>query len=124
MIFAVAAGGALGAVSRYLVVGRVGQFLGAGFPYGTLAVNIIGGLLMGVLVEASALKFNIGGEFRAFLMVGVLGGFTTFSSFLLEVVLLIERHQVAAAAAYVLSSVVLSVAALFAGLLVVRTVLS
>ncbi len=124
MILAVAAGGAVGAVSRYLVVGRVGQFLGVGFPYGTLAVNIIGGLLMGVLVEASALKFNIGGELRAFLMVGVLGGFTTFSSFSLEVVLMIERHQNAAAAAYVLSSVVLSVGALFAGLLAVRTVLS
>ena len=79
---------------------------------------------MGVLVEASALKLNIGGELRAFLVVGVLGGFTTFSSFSFEVVLLLERHQTAAAAIYVLSSVVLSVGALFAGLAAVRAILT
>lgn len=124
MILAVGMGGALGAVGRYLVAGRVAQLLGAGFPFGTLAVNVIGGVLMGVLVEASALRFNIGGELRAFLMVGVLGGFTTFSSFSLEVALLIERHQLMAAAVYVLSSVVLSVAALFAGMMAIRVALS
>ena len=124
MILAVAAGGALGAVGRYWVAGRIGHLLGAGFPFGTLAVNVIGGLLMGVLVEASALKLNIGGELRAFLVVGVLGGFTTFSSFSFEVVLLLERHQTAAAAIYVLSSVVLSVGALFAGLAAVRAILT
>lgn len=124
MILAVGMGGALGAVGRYLVAGRVAQLLGAGFPFGTLAVNVIGGVLMGVLVEASALRFNIGGELRAFLMVGVLGGFTTFSSFSLEVVLLIERHQLVAAAVYILSSVVLSVAALFAGMMAIRVALS
>lgn len=124
MILAVAAGGAVGALSRYWVAGRVGHLLGAGFPFGILAVNVIGGLLIGVLVEASALKFNIGGELRAFLMVGVLGGFTTFSSFSLEVVLLMERHQTAAAALYVVSSVVLSVGAVFAGLFAVRAMLT
>jgi len=124
MIFAVAAGGAIGAVGRYLVAGRVMHILGAGFPFGTLAVNIIGGLLMGFLVEASALKFNIGGELRAFLMVGILGGFTTFSSFSLEVILLMERHQILSAAGYILASVVLSVAAVFVGMMMVRAVLT
>ena len=124
MIIAVAAGGAIGAVSRYLVAGRVMHLLGVGFPFGTLIVNIIGGLLLGIMVEASALKFNIGGELRAFLMVGILGGFTTFSSFSLEVVLLMDRHQNLAAAGYVLMSVVLSVAALFGGMLAVRAVLT
>jgi fluoride exporter len=124
MIIAVAAGGAMGAVGRYFVSGRLMHLLGAGFPVGTLAVNVIGGLLVGVLVEVSALKFNIGGELRAFLMVGLLGGFTTFSSFSLEVVLLLERHQTMAAAGYVLASVVLSVGALFVGMLIMRSVLS
>lgn len=124
MIIAVAAGGAMGAVGRYFVSGRLMHVLGAEFPFGTLAINVIGGLLMGVLVEASALKFNIGGELRAFLVVGLLGGFTTFSSFSLEVVLLLERHQTLAAGAYVLASVVLSVGALFAGMSVMRSVLS
>jgi CrcB protein len=124
MIAAVAAGGAIGAVGRYLLAGRVMHLLGAGFPFGTLVVNVIGGLLVGFLVEASALKFNIGGELRAFLMVGILGGFTTFSSFSLEVILLMERHQNLAAAAYVLTSVALSVAAVFAGMMAVRAVLA
>ena len=123
MFFAVAAGGAIGAVGRYLIAGRVMHMLGAEFPFGTLTVNVFGGLLMGILVEVSALKFNIGDELRAFLMVGILGGFTTFSSFSFEVFLLMERHQTMAAAGYVLLSVILSVAALFVGMMAIRAVL-
>lgn len=117
---AVALGGALGAVGRYAVSGYVMRAIDTGFPYGTLAVNVAGGLLMGLIVEFSALRWNVPPDLRAFLTVGALGGFTTFSAFSLEVALLIERHALADAAVYVVLSVALSVGALFAGLAIGR----
>ncbi len=92
----------------------------AGFPLAIFLVNLSGGLSMGLIVEQSALKLNIGPELRAFLTVGVLGGYTTFSTFSLESALLIQRGAYATAAAYILGSTILSIAALFAGLWVVR----
>jgi CrcB protein len=77
---------------------------------------------MGVIVELSALKLSISPELRAFLTVGVLGGYTTFSTFSLDSALLIERGAYASAAAYVIGSAVLSIAALFAGLWIVRVI--
>ena len=81
------------------------RWLGSGFPWGTLTVNIAGSFLMGVLVAVIALKANIGQTGQAFLMVGVLGGFTTFSSFSLDVVTLFERHAYGPLAGYILGSV-------------------
>jgi CrcB protein len=93
---------------------------GPGYPLGTLIVNIIGSFLMGVLVVGLA---HFGGtRFAPFLAIGVLGGFTTFSSFSLDAVTLIERGAVGQAALYVAASVVLSLAGLFAGLLLARAV--
>jgi CrcB protein len=92
------------------------------FPWGIFAVNVSGGLLMGIIVEMGALKFQIPQEARAFLTVGVLGGYTTFSTFSLDSALLIQRGAYAMAAAYMIGSAVLSVAALFAGLWLVRAV--
>lgn len=123
MILAVAAGGALGSVARYLVMSLAGAWWGAAFPWGTLAVNVIGSFVMGALVESFALAWSAGSEMRAFLTVGVLGGFTTFSAFSLDVVALIERGQAAIAAAYVMGSVLVSVLALMAGLRLFRLVL-
>lgn len=117
---AIAAGGAFGALARHYGGAAVLRLLGAGFPWSTLAVNILGGLLMGIMVEAMALKFSPSPALRAFLTVGLLGGFTTFSAFSLEVVLMIERHQILPAALYALLSVALSAGALFAGLMAVR----
>jgi CrcB protein len=119
-ILSVALGGALGSVARYVMVMQMTRWLGHGFPWGTLAVNVLGGMLIGVLAEAMAVKWPAAAETRAFLITGMLGGFTTFSAFSLEVVALAERGAVAAAAAYVAASVVLSVGAAATGLLLMR----
>ncbi len=75
---------------------------------------------MGLLIEAMALRWTVSNELRAFLTVGILGGFTTFSAFSAEFALLVERHDYLAASIYLIASVVLSIAALFAGLAIVR----
>jgi len=112
----VALGGAVGAVGRYLVMTAFGRWLGLGFPYGTLAVNVIGSFALGALVGLGALVWQPSAEARSFLVVGLLGAFTTFSTFSLDVVTLYERGAHMAAGSYVLLSILLSVAALFAGL--------
>ena len=118
-------GGAFGAICRYLLGVQAMRTFGPGFPYGTFAANLIGGLLMGVLVGVLALRGGADQEkWRLLLGVGVLGGFTTFSSFSLEVGLMIERRTYGVAAAYSLGSVVLSVSALFLGLVLMRKILA
>ena len=121
---AVAAGGALGALARYLMVGRIELWLGAGFPFGTLTANVLGSFLMGALIEVLALVWSPSEELRALLAVGVLGSFTTFSSFSLETLLLVEAGAPGQAALYVLASVVLSLAGIFAGMRLLRVALS
>jgi fluoride exporter len=117
----VASGGAAGAVMRYLIGLQTLRMFGAAWPYGTLAVNIVGGFLMGLLAAVLTLRGGADQEkLRLLLGVGVLGGFTTFSAYSLEVVQMIERRAWLQAAAYSLGSVVLSVAALFAGLWLAR----
>ena len=114
----VALGGAIGASARYLTGVAAVRLMGHGFPWGTLAVNVVGSFLMGVLVVALA---HLGGtRFAPLLMTGMLGGFTTFSAFSLDAVTLYERGQLGLAATYVTASVILSLAALFAGLLAAR----
>lgn len=122
-ILFIAAGGALGAVSRHLT----GQFflrtIGPDWPYGTFVVNVLGGLIMGGfigwLAQAGRADAN---ELRAFFAVGVLGGFTTFSAFSLDVVLMIERRAYGDAIGYVAASVILSILALFVGLMIARRI--
>ena len=124
MLVFVAVGGALGAMARYLTVFGVGRLLGTGFPYGTLAVNILGSFILGVLVETFALKWHVSQELRAMIVVGMLGAFTTFSSFSLDAILQLERGHLGGAAVYILSSVTFSVLGLFAGLRLMRVVLA
>jgi CrcB protein len=119
---AVGVGGALGAMARYLIAGWVQSPAWTGFPYGIFIVNITGGFIMGVLTEAMALRFNVSPEVRAFLTTGILGGYTTFSTFSLEAAMLIERHAYGQAAFYIAGSALLSVIALFAGLWLMRMV--
>lgn len=120
----VALGGALGAVGRYLAVAATAALAGGAFPYGTLAVNVAGCFVLGLLTEAMGAVWPASQEMRAFLVAGLLGAFTTFSAFSLDTVDLVERGHLAAAAAYVLASVALSILALAAGLKAMRLVLA
>ena len=112
-------GGAIGAALRYLVGLAALRGLGPDYPWGTLIVNLSGGLLMGLLAGILA-RGGGDDELRAFLGVGILGGFTTFSAFSLETANMIERGQLLGAAGYSLASLVGAVAMLFVGLFVAR----
>jgi CrcB protein len=117
----VMAGGAVGAGARHLVGRATLGLFGPGFPWGTLTVNLVGGLLMGLL--AGTLARTGGSEtWRLLLGTGVLGGFTTFSAFSLDVVTIAERGQLGVAALYVLASVAGAIVALVGGLALARTV--
>jgi fluoride exporter len=120
----VALGGAVGASARY-IVGVLAAHYGSGqFPWGTFSVNVAGSCLVGILAGLMTYTWSPSPELRAFLIVGVLGGFTTFSAFSMEVALLIERDRLGLAALYLGATVVISVAGLFAGLKVTRMVLT
>jgi fluoride exporter len=119
----IAAGGALGSALRHFVNVSAGRFLGAEFPWGTAIVNILGSFVMGVLISLMALKWSANQETRAFLTTGILGGFTTFSTFSLDFAALIERRAFDLAATYAVASVVLSLLAIFAGLWLTRAIL-
>jgi len=126
LLLLASAGGALGAAARYLVGVAAMRLAGPGMvlPWGTLVVNIVGSFLMGVLIEAFALRYSGSPAYHTFLATGILGGFTTFSAFSLDVVSLINHKQHGLAALYISSSVGLSILALFAGLILTRQVLS
>ncbi len=124
ILLAVAAGGALGAVGRYLVITAVGQIFGTGFPLGTIVVNVVGSFVLGALTEVLALVWSPSPELRAMLVVGVLGAFTTFSTFSLDVALLYERGALGQAALYVGASVILSIGGFFLGLALLRSLLA
>ena len=113
-------GGAVGAGARHLTGRSTLALFGPGYPYGTLAVNLIGGFAMGLLVGALARMSVPGENWRLLLGVGMLGGFTTFSAFSLDVVLMIQRGDLMTAMAYILISVAGSILALFGGLALVR----
>ena len=119
-LFLVMAGGAVGSGARYLTGRATLTAFGPGYPWGTLTVNLIGGLLMGALVGTLS-RLSVSGEnWRLLLAVGVLGGFTTFSAFSLDTVTMLQRGDLLPAFGYVLVSVIGSVAALFAGLALTR----
>lgn len=119
-LLAVAAGGAVGSMGRYLIVSQVAHWLGSGFPFGTLTVNVLGCTIMGVLAELAALVWSPSAALRAFIMVGVLGGLTTFSSFALDAGLLWTRNAQLSSILYVMASVALSIGGFFAGMHVIR----
>jgi CrcB protein len=120
-ILLVMIGGAIGSAARYLLGRAAFHVYGSGWPWGTFVANILGGFLMGLLAGWLAMRATGGEPFRLFAAVGVLGGFTTFSSFSLESMLMIERGELGSALLYVASSVVLAIAALALGLTVIRS---
>jgi CrcB protein len=113
-------GGGLGAALRHGVNLAAARWLGLGFPFGTVTVNVTGSIAMGILAGYFAFKGGAPQHWRLFMATGILGGYTTFSAFSLDVALLYERGEVALAVLYVLASVVLSILGLFAGLAIAR----
>ena len=122
LLLLAATGGALGAGARHLSNVLFGRMLGAGFPWHTVFVNVVGSFAMGLLITSLALRFSGSLETRTFLATGLLGGFTTFSAFSLDFATLVERGQWSSAVAYAGGSVVLSITALFVGLWTARLV--
>lgn len=118
----VALGGALGASARYLTGIVMVRLLGRGFPWGTLTVNFLGSLLMGVLVVVLAHKTD--NRFAPLLMTGVLGGFTTYSAFSLDAITLYERGQIGLAALYVAVTLILALGGIAAGLFIARGIVA
>ncbi|ODT91516.1 MAG: camphor resistance protein CrcB [Sphingobium sp. SCN 64-10] len=120
--FLVMAGGAIGAALRYQLGRASLRLIGPGYPWGTLAANVIGGFVMGLAAGWLAMRYQggQGEQIRLFVAVGVLGGFTTFSAFSLETMVMIERGEVLGAIGYVLLSVLGSVGALALGLALIR----
>jgi len=119
-VLAIAAGGATGALLRYWTSNAVHAVLGRGFPYGTLAVNVIGSLLMGFLYIWLIERTSGGPAARAFLLIGVLGAFTTFSTFSMETLNLMESGQLGRAVVNMIASVAVCVAAAGLGVLAAR----
>lgn len=117
----VAIGGAVGASLRHLVNLAALRVVGAGFPWGTFAVNVVGSLAMGVFIELLARRFNASNELRLFVATGILGGFTTFSAFSLDFAVLWQRGEILPAFGYALGSVIISIIALFLGLWLARS---
>lgn len=118
----IGAGGAIGAMARYLLSSLVTQVMGTQFPWGILCVNIAGCFAMGLVAGTGLHAMPLSDGMKAFLAAGILGGFTTFSAFSLDAVQLVERGQFLDAALYVIASVAGSIAALIAGLALVRAV--
>jgi CrcB protein len=115
-------GGGIGAALRHGCNVLFARTLGTAFPYATLFENVVGSLAMGLLVATFAFRSEIPQHLRLFLTTGLLGGYTTFSTFSLDVAVLYERGDLAQAALYVALSVALSIGGLFAGMAVVRAV--
>ena len=119
-MLAIAAGGAIGALLRYWTSIAVHSRLGSGFPYGTLAVNVLGSLLMGFLYIWLIERIAAGAAMRAFLLVGVLGAFTTFSTFSMETLSLVEGGQLGKAMLNIIASVTVCMTAAALGIFAAR----
>jgi len=120
-ILAIAAGGAIGAVMRFLVSNAVHQAAGRAFPYGTLTVNVVGSLLIGLLYVMFHERMDVSTYWRALLMIGVMGAFTTFSTFSLETLELLEKGALLKAGLNIALNVGMCVLAAWIGVLIART---
>ena len=121
-IVSVAAGGAIGSVARYLVGLGFRAMLGPDFPWGTLIVNVTGSFLVGLFIALAATKWDLPQATHMFLVIGICGGYTTFSTFALDIFYLVERGHALAASAYMVGSVALSAMALVGAVQLVRVI--
>lgn len=121
-IVAIALGGALGAMMRYWISNAVYLWLGRGFPYGTLSVNLIGSFIIGIAFILLTERLILGAEARAFILIGFLGAFTTFSTFSLETLLLMQEGLMLKASINIVISVFLCLAATWSGMLLARAI--
>ena len=117
-------GGGIGSAIRHGVNIGIGRLLGGGFPYATSLINVTGSFIMGLVAAYFAFKGDATQSWRLFLTTGILGGFTTFSSFALDATLLWQRHQVGSALVYTGASLLFSIAGLVAGMYLLRTALA
>ncbi len=118
---AIAAGGALGAIMRFWLSGGIYAWLGRDFPYGTLSVNIIGSFFIGIAFILLTERLTLGAEVRAFVLIGFLGAFTTFSTFSLETLMLMQEGLLVKAAGNILLSVILCIIATWTGIVLARS---
>ena len=121
-VVAIAVGGALGALSRYWTAGLVSRLFERSFPYGTLAVNIIGSFLIGIGYILIVDRLQVASEWHAVLMIGFIGAFTTFSTFSLETVSMMQEGRLTAALIYIFSSVLVCLLATTAGMLLAKQI--
>lgn len=119
-VMAIAAGGAIGALARFWTVNLVSQLAGADFPYGILVVNVLGSCLIGIAFVLLIERSSMDTPWRSFVIVGILGAFTTFSTFSLQALYLMEAGRLMAAATYVVGSVVLCLIGVALGVAVTR----
>ena len=122
--WAVAIGAALGGVARYYLASAIQQRVGPTFPWGTLVINVSGGLLLGVLMRYALATPSVSAELRALLTTGFCGGYTTFSTYSYETATLLEDGQYGRAGTYALASVVLALVATFAGFVLARELIA
>jgi CrcB protein len=122
--WAVALGAALGGVSRYYLASAIQHRVGATFPWGTLVVNVTGSLLLGVLIRYALATPSISVELRALLTTGFCGGYTTFSTYSYETAALLEDGQYSRAGLYATASVIVALAATFAGFMLARELIA
>ena len=114
-VLAIGTGGALGALSRYWMYNGVHALLGRSFPYGTLTVNVLGSLAIGFLYVWLFDRLNVGSDWRAFLVVGFLGAFTTFSAFSIETLNLMQQGSMTKSLVNIFANVMICVAAAWLG---------
>ncbi len=124
MVLYVGLGGAVGAIARFMTMSTIGHYFHGSLPWGTFVVNVVGSFVLGALVEIMALQWSPSPEMRAGMVIGLLGAFTTFSAFSMDVYYLLNRGEILQVALYAVGSLLLCVVGFWAGMSILRGVLT